>query len=150
MDKLVMRYIGNRFHILFALCANIHFLLGHMQHYFSIVYKKDFCKDTLAALKLDKVQSELLVGGLFGKCLTGPWMTCLYRRKSLSNIESGQVLNGAYTKLGDLFRDPKMLWAETCNCFDIANGEDPVAKHIRSVCNLACSSNSSIISVGDA
>jgi len=132
-DKLIMRYVGNRFHVLFALCANIRFLLGHLQTYFSSVCQKEISKDILAALKSGKIQKELLVGGLFGKCLTGPWMTCLYRNNSMSNIESGRVLNGAYAKLGELISDPKLLWADTFYCFDNAPGGDPVVKHLRSV-----------------
>ncbi|KAF6031577.1 hypothetical protein EB796_010127 [Bugula neritina] len=83
---------------------------------------------------LDKVQDELLVGGLFGKCLTGPWMTCLYRQSSISNLESGKILNQALKNLSQLTGAPQLLWETGFSCFEVgACSDNPVGTYLRAL-----------------
>jgi len=131
--KLLPRYVGNRFHILFSLCGNIRYLLPSLLKYFGKVCGKTaFAKQIHAALMLDEVQDELLVGGLFGKCLTGPWMTCLYRQNSISNLQSGEILKRALNNLSRLIGEPKLLWQTGFRCFDVSPcADDPVGEQLR-------------------
>ena len=70
-------------------------------------------------LSLDVVQSELVVSGLFGKCLTGPWMTCLYRKAGLSKLGSCGSLSYMVSKLRESIDCPRLLWNKNFCCFDI-------------------------------
>jgi len=70
--NMIKRYVGNRFHILFELCANIYFMRNKLIEFFETTCSKSYSSDIAAALKTEIVGRELLVGGLFGKCLTDP------------------------------------------------------------------------------
>ena len=74
-SKLLVRLVGNRFHVLFELAGNIYFIRSQLKNYI-----RDCCGEAYRqqiAHYLDIVEIEIVVCGLFGKCLTGPWMTVL-------------------------------------------------------------------------
>ena len=79
---------------------------------------KAYAKDIIKALESDTILKELVVGGLFGKCLTGPWMKTLYRNSDISNLESGKYLQKAVTNLERIVEDPGLLWSAEFDCFD--------------------------------
>ena len=44
---------------------------------------KAYAKDIIKALESDTILKELDVGGLFGNCLSGPWMKTDYRNSDI-------------------------------------------------------------------
>jgi len=132
--NLLERYVGNRFHVIFSLCGNIYYLLEVLLEYFTNVCEKPTAKHVLSLLQLSIVQSELHVGGLFGKSVSGPWMKCLYKKASLSNLDSAKILDNAHKTLLQVVERPSLLWQEGFSCFNVEDcKDDPVAKHIRAV-----------------
>ena len=120
LDKnLIIRYVGNRFHVIFQMCANIFYLREPILDYLRSTCGKAYAKDIIKALESDTILKELVVGGLFGKCLTGPWMKTLYRNSDISNLlESGKYLQKAVTNLERVVEDPGLLWSAEYDCFD--------------------------------
>jgi len=132
--NLLERYVGNRFHVIFSLCGNIYYLLEVLLEYFTNVCEKPAAKMVLSSLQLGVVQSELRVGGLFGKSISGPWMKCLYKKALLSNLDSAKILNNAHKTLLQVVERPSLLWQEGFTCFDVEEcSDDPVARHLRAV-----------------
>ena len=75
LDKnLIIRYVGNRFHVIFQMCANIFHLREPILDYLRSICGETYAKDIIKALESDTILKKLVVGTLFGKCLTGPWM----------------------------------------------------------------------------
>ena len=130
--NLIPRYVGNRFHTLFLLCASIYYLTDNLNHYLTSTCCKPFAKDIRNTLNDPTVQKCLLVGGLYGKCLTGPWMKKLYRNSEISNLESGKYLQLAVSRLKDLAENPIKLWDPEFNCFDVDVNEndDPIRTYL--------------------
>ena len=72
----IVRYVGNRLHVLFHLAGIFFFLRGKPLHYFKCIcnnrtslrtaLKKDLENDTIVV--------QLRALGLMGKLLSGPWM----------------------------------------------------------------------------
>ncbi|KAF6018550.1 hypothetical protein EB796_023130 [Bugula neritina] len=132
--NLLERYVGNRFHVVFSLCGNIYYLLEVLLEYFTNVCEKPAAKIVLSSLQLSVVQSELHVGGLFGKSVSGPWMKCLYKKTSLSNLDSSKILDNAHKTLLQVVEKPSLLWQEGFSCFDVEEcKDDPVTKHLQAV-----------------
>ncbi|XP_065652716.1 uncharacterized protein LOC136079999 [Hydra vulgaris] len=79
---VIVWYVGNRLHILFHMAGTVYQLNDSL-----ITYLKKYC--SAAALRLallgdfnnPKIMTQLRVLGLYGKCLTGPWMTQFYKNK---------------------------------------------------------------------
>ena len=141
-SKLIMRYVGNRFHVLFELAGNIYFLREHLKRYLNDVCSKGegYREQMLHDLSLEVVQSELVVCGLFGKCLTGPWMTCLYRKAGLTNLGSCGPLSYMVLKLKELIACPRLLWDKDFCCFDTPfySASSELSKSVyESLCNFS-------------
>ena len=78
--KMIPRYVGNRLHILFEL-AGVYFcfretLLNYLCHFCPVTngLRTSLIKD----YQNKDILEQLQVVGLFGKLLTGPWMTLAY------------------------------------------------------------------------
>ena len=116
-----MRYVGNRFHVLFELAGNVYFIRDALIDYLKTtcskgeVYKNQMIKDLSSAT----VARELVVGGLFGKVLTGPWMTALYRKENITNLDSCHHLAFMESKLESLVDHPRLLFDQSFCCFDL-------------------------------
>ena len=137
---LLMRYVGNRFHILFELAGNIYYIHKQLTDYLRIYcsktehYRLCIRKD----LNTDIVLKELAVCGLFGKVLTGPWMTCIYRKSDLTNLDSAKPLTYLVDKLKTLVDTPSLLWNNDLCCLDIA--PDSKTELSRTVHSALCDS----------
>lgn len=130
LDKgLIIRYIGNRFHVLFLLCASIYFLRSEL-----IVFLESYCSkdakyrsEILADLSLEFIVMEMQVAGLVGKTITGPWVNCLSRKSSLNNLDCCALLQTVAANLRKLIVAPNMLWDRKYNVFELGDTiEDPV------------------------
>ena len=117
---LLMRYVGNRFHELFELSRNIYFLKDHLKRYLkdSCSRGKTYRNNIANYLGLEHVERALAIGGLFGKCLTGPWMSVLYRKVGLSNLQTCAPLSYMVGMLTELVAHPRLLWDRDFVCFD--------------------------------
>lgn len=119
--QLIVRYIGNRFHVLFQLCESIYFLRPDLVDYLETYCSKNakYRSDILSDLSLEFVLMEMQVGGLLGKTITGPWMKCLYRNSSLNNLGSCALLQTVVEHLRQLVATPRLLWDRECNGFGL-------------------------------
>ena len=117
----LVRYVGTRFHVLSELAGNVYFIRDALIDYLNTtcskgeVYKNQMIKDLLSAT----VARELVVGGLFGKVLTGPWMTALYRKENITNLDSCHHLAFMESKLESLVDHPRLLFDQSFCCFDL-------------------------------
>ena len=108
-QSLIVRYRGNRLHVLFKLAAT------YITHYEMInLYLSTRCLNT-SNLKTALIQDftdpmgylELKVLAVLGKILTGPWMKCMYRShdKQLHHMD-------AFEKVQECSRKVEALAAE--------------------------------------
>ena len=129
--KLVCRYVGNRFHVLFHLSAVFH---AYSSHLFT-TYLKKFCNNTaglrtslLADIQNKTIQIQLKAMGLFGKLLTGPWMVIFYKNEEKSSNVSMQpfIMKKAIAWLEEKVETPQGLLT-TADAF----GRQITGDHIR-------------------
>ena len=64
----------------------------------------------------------MVVGGLFGKVLTGPWMTAMYRKAYLRNLASSVPLTKIKEKLVSLIEHPRLLFDASFCCLVLPVG----------------------------
>ena len=73
MPGTIVRYVGNRLHVLFHLAGIFFFLRGKLLHYLKCICNNRTSLRT--ALKKDLENDTIVVQlGLMGKLLSGPWM----------------------------------------------------------------------------
>ena len=108
ISSRIVRYVGNRIHVLFHLGGIIFMLQAKLIVYLtSKCSLKEFSKDIAADLRNPAILLHLRALGLLGKLVTGPWMTVLYGNKqNLSNLELVPILQGAVSKLKSVAADP--------------------------------------------
>ena len=70
---LFVRYVGNRFHILFELAGNLFYIKDCLIDLLETTCTKSpsYSNQMIKDLSSNTVLRELVVGGLFGKVLTG-------------------------------------------------------------------------------
>jgi len=107
----IVRYVGNRFHVLFHLCAQIYMIRDSLKKYLTsyACNSSQYRQCILDDLGNEITIKELQVGALLGKVLTGPWMKVLYR-KSMNNLETSKILQIVMDNLRRLLRTPRLLW----------------------------------------
>ena len=117
--SFIPRYVGNRLHILFLLSGNIFFLQSTL-----LTYLKDYCPvaNGLRSSLLKDIQNEVLlmelaVLGLYGKILTGPWMTHLYS-SHMSNLEAIPYLQSCVSFISTVENTPLLLWTTDQDAFN--------------------------------
>ena len=87
---IIVRYVGNRFHIVFHLPGVLHYLREKL-----LIYLNSSCGNTTSlrsALQKDLINDKLLLQlqalGIIGKLVTGPWMKQLYRNPGITNLDT--------------------------------------------------------------
>ena len=118
---LIVRYVGNRFHILFELAGNLFYIKDRLIDFLKTTCTKSpsYTNQMIKDLSSNTVLRELVVGGLFGKVLTGPWMKVMYRQKDLSNIGSSKLLTYMVDKLKCLKDCPRLIFDDNFCCFEL-------------------------------
>ena len=119
--KTIVRYVGNRLHVLFHLAG----IFYHLQTKL-LDYLNNYCNNctTLRTalvkdLKNPSILLHLKVLGLLGKLLTGPWMVVLYGNKqNLTNLEVIPLVKACITNLKSVENDPKKLLRMKVDFFD--------------------------------
>ncbi|ELT97200.1 hypothetical protein CAPTEDRAFT_196087 [Capitella teleta] len=128
------RYVGNRMHIIFHLAG----VVIHL-HTVLLLFLKDFSKNRgglTSALKKDleneAIMSHLLILGLVGKIITGPWMTVFYTEES-ANLEMCDVIRSSIDSVENIEKNPQMLLTATTDIFNrTLSDDDDVLKSLRS------------------
>ena len=116
--KLFPRYVGNRLHILFHLAG----IYTHLQKDMLLFLTK-FCPTRgglTSALVKDlqnpTILAHLQILGLFGKLLTGPWMSMFYSEER-SSLDMVPHLKQCVASLEDLEKAPETLVTRTVDIF---------------------------------
>ena len=116
---LIPRYRGNRLHVLFHICGKYH---QHYQAFLKFLQTGTVaCGGLREALAHDfqteVARAEMHVLGLFGKLLTGPWMTTFYTSADLqvSHVEGIQVVKSVLTALKLQLHNPAAVLSSSCN-----------------------------------
>ena len=111
-SKMIVRYVGNRMHVLFHLAGVFYFLraklLEYLQKYCNnnTSFKTSLVKD----MQNNSILLQLKALGLLGKLLTGPWMTVLYGNKSKSaNLGMVPVLKKCVNQLKVVLENPMSM-----------------------------------------
>ena len=90
MSGTLVRYVGNRLHVLFHLAGIFFFLRGKLLHYLKYICNNRTSLRTALKkdLENDAIVVQLRALDLLGKLLSGPWMQRFYANKEhLTNLE---------------------------------------------------------------
>ena len=109
MPGTIVRYVGNRLHVLFHLAGIFFFLRGKLLHYLKYIcnnrtslrtaLKKDLENDTIVV--------QLRALGLLGKLISGPSMQRFYANKDhLTNLEIIPIVKSCIQTLTALGEQP--------------------------------------------
>ena len=85
---IIVRYVGNRFHVAFHLADVLYYLREKL-----LIYLDTSCRNTTSLrsalqkdLRNDKSLLQLQALGIIGKLVTGPWMKQLYGNPGITNL----------------------------------------------------------------
>ena len=112
----IVRYVGNRFHVIFHLAGVFFCLRGKLLHYLKNICNRTSLRTALLKdLEHNEVAVQLRALGLLGKLLTTPWMMLLYSNKAnLTNLEIIPTIKTCLRNLKSLGEQPlPTLRAET-------------------------------------
>ena len=127
---ILPRYRGNRLHILYHICGQLH-------HNYSL-FLEFFTKGTVSCGRLQscirtdftneiaKMQIQCL--GLIGKLLTGPWMSIFYASSSsatIDHIEGIGVVKNVISELKRTRESPQLALTRNSDFFGRPLSEDP-------------------------
>ena len=115
----IIRYVGNRFHVLFHMAGTVCHLLEHLKNYLKqrCPNKNNLTLAVLHDLSSTKLVKELIVLGFFGKYITGPWMALLYGGDHISNLEAIPLLKTCFASVVQIFNYPNQLFNASLNAF---------------------------------
>ena len=136
--KTFPRYVGNRLHIVFHLAGVYHNL-----HQLVFEYLERYCNQTgclknalLQDMSNPLILRDLRIVGLFGKVVTGPWMTTFYSDETgIGNLDLNIHLQQAVESLASYINDPDILLTSPCDVFgevlDIKDGTQIQKYYVR-------------------
>ena len=112
--------MGNRLHIVFHLAGVYHNL-----HQLVFEYLERYCNQTgclknalLQDMSNPLILRDLRIIGLFGKVVTGPWMTTFYSDETgIGNLDLNIHLQQAVKSLASYINDPDILLTSPCDVF---------------------------------
>ena len=135
---MIVRYVGNRFHVMFHLAAVFFHLKEKLLKYLdntcrcSTGFRSALQKD----LKNEQILLQLQALGLMGKLVTGPWMQQLYN-EHLKNLDSILHIRTCLQNLKKLKDTPLLALETRSDMFDMPL--DPFDTVLQSVQNSGCS-----------
>ncbi|XP_055880365.1 uncharacterized protein LOC106063498 [Biomphalaria glabrata] len=133
---VIVRYVGNRLHILFHSAGVIirlkNLLLRYLQRYCN---ETSFRLSLIQDLQQPNILVQLRVLGLFGKMLTGPWMTLIYKNeRKMKHLEMIPHVKVCIDKLKAIVDSPENLLSMPTDCFgQTLDTEDFVLRALRNV-----------------
>ncbi|XP_065655755.1 uncharacterized protein LOC136081745 [Hydra vulgaris] len=115
----IARYVGNRLHILFHLAGTVYWMRDNF-----IIYLKKYCKAKqlrlalLADFQNPCIIMQLRILGLYGKLITGPWMTQFYKNMdNRSHMEMIPLMKLCLSWLELVRDDPFQVISSKVDCF---------------------------------
>ena len=106
---MIVRYVGNRLHVLFYLAGVFFFLRDRLLQYINTIChnKSSFRTALKKDLENDQICLQLRVIGLIGKLVTGSWMKKFYANTTnLSNLEMSPYMKKCIENLKYLENHP--------------------------------------------
>ena len=116
---LFVRYVGNTLHVLFHL-AGVIFLRDKLLEYLkkSCPVSNGLRGSLITDLSNTEICMQLQVLGLFGKRLTGPWMSLFYQEdEGPSNLELNSEMRQAVSTLQEYQVSPSLLFTSMTDVF---------------------------------
>ena len=93
--SVIVRYVGNRFHVLFHLAGILYILRDKLMLYLENVSHNTTTLRTalIQDIKKRTIIIELRALGLIEKLVTGPWMKHFYASQHMTNIDVVPAIN---------------------------------------------------------
>ena len=125
-SSIIVRYVGNRFHVMFHQAGVLYYLQEKL-----LMYLENVCnsKTTLRTalikdLKNNKILLQLRALGLIGKLVTGPWMHQLYTNQAITNLESSTFIKTCLQNLNALKESPLLALQVKTDTFGVPLSPD--------------------------
>ena len=122
---IIVRYVGNRFHVVFHLAGVFYYLREKLLNYLDSA-----CRNTTSlrsALQKDLRNNKLLLQlqalGIIGKLITGPWMQQLYANQKITNLGSIPYVKTCLQNLYLLRNCPQLVFDMKNDVFGISLDE---------------------------
>lgn len=116
---LLPRFVGNRFHILFKLAGSVLYLVDPL-----LEYLEKWCPAAklshalLSDLSTDEAKLQLQAIGIFGKVLTGPWMTHIYgNEENLHHLDMRLLFRKVLQSLHQYKEEPTSILTDSVDVF---------------------------------
>ena len=133
---VIVRYVGNRFHVLFYLSGIFFQLKDKLLNYLQSMCLNNITLRTslIKGLQNNGILIQLRVLGLIGKVITGPWMKILYcNNEGKSNLELVSILKASVNRLQYLVNTPELFLTTSEDLFaEKLNENDETLKCLQS------------------
>ena len=118
---IIVRSVGNRFHVVFHLAGVLYFLRDKL-----LKYLDTSCRNTTSLrsalqkdLRNDKLLLQLQALGIVGKLVTGPWMQQLYGNPGITNLDTISYIKTCLQYLKSLMDCPLLVFTTCKDIFGI-------------------------------
>ena len=130
---IILRYVGNRIHVLFHMAGTVIMILQELITFLSrYSSKKKLGNAVLGDLKNPAILVQLQVLGLLGKHLTGPWMVIFYKNaEKKANLRMRPHIMTAMAGLRKLETNPELLLTSATDVFKRPIENDAVLTALR-------------------
>ena len=122
-SSIIVRYVGNRFHVMFRQAGVLYYLQETLLNYLENVCNSKTTLRTalIKDLRNNKILLQLRALGLIGKLVTGPWMHKLYTK---TNLESSTFIKTCLQKLNVLKESPLLALQVKTDTFGVPLSPD--------------------------
>ena len=131
--SMIVRYVGNRFHVLFHLAGVLYLLRDKL-----MMYLENVCHNTttlrtalIQDLKNRTIILELRALGLIGKLVTRPWMKHFYASQHMTNLDIVPAINMCMNNLNLLRANPSIALIIKTDIFGSILDDESVLKHLQ-------------------
>ena len=134
-QSIIIRYVGNRFHVLFHLAGDLYYLRTTL-----VIYLEKSCNNNTTLrtslvkdLRNINILLQLRALGIIGKMVTGPWMHELYTNSGISNLDSINYIKMCLQNLNALKENPLMMLQANTDTFGVSLdvGSDAVVNELQ-------------------
>ena len=108
---IILRYVGNRIHVIYHMAGTVVWIHDQLVEFLSKYSSaKKLGSAVLADLRNPDIMVQLQILGLLGKLLTGPWMVLFYKNAlKKRNLEMRPEIMSALVRLSEIEVDPSLL-----------------------------------------
>ena len=117
---IILRYVGNRIHVIYHMAGTVVWIHDQLVEFLSKYSSaKKLGSAVLADLRNPDIMVQLQILGLLGKLLTGPWMVLFYKNSlKKRNLEMRPEIMKALVRLSEIEMDPSLLLSTKKDLFD--------------------------------